>query len=85
MNLGKREHLNKDYLDKNVQNVNDVTYLGIIIDHKLNYKTYVEKIAKQMSFVQRKIILYKKSVDNFLRKQCQVCDDLWSYCLWLYN
>ena len=49
MNFGKREYLNKDFLVKNVQNVNKITYLGIIIDHKLNYKSHVEKIAKQMS------------------------------------
>ena len=49
MNLRKREYLNKDFLVKNVQNVNKITYLGIIIDHKLNYKSHVEKIAKQMS------------------------------------
>ena len=49
MNFGKREYLNKDFLVKNVQNVNKITYLGIIIDHKLNYKSHVEKIVKQMS------------------------------------
>ena len=49
MNFGKREYLNKDFLGKNVQNVNKVTYLGIIINHKLNYKSHIEKIAKQMS------------------------------------
>ena len=49
MNFGKRENLNKDFLVRNVQNVNKITYLGIIIDQKLNYKSHVEKIAKQMS------------------------------------
>ena len=49
INFGKREYLNKDFLVKNVQNVNKITYLGIIIDHKLNYNSHVEKIAKQMS------------------------------------
>ena len=49
MSFGKREYLNKDFLVKNVQNVNKITYLGIITDHKLNYKSHVEKIAKQMS------------------------------------
>ena len=49
MNFGKREYLNKDFLVKNVQNLNKITYLGIIIDHKLNYKSHVKKIAQQMS------------------------------------
>ena len=40
---------NTDFVGKNVQNVNEVTYLGIMIDHKLNYKSHVEKIPKQIS------------------------------------
>ena len=70
MNFGKREYLNKDFLGKNVQNVNEVTFLGIIIDHKLNYKSHAEKIETDeqvlRSFVQSKILLYKKSVTTFL-------------------
>ena len=71
MTFGEREYLNKDFLGKNVQNVNKVTYLGIIMDHKLNYKSHVEKIPIQMSkffgvFLQSKILLYKKSVTSFL-------------------
>ena len=49
IDFGKREYSNKDFLGKNVQNVNEVTYLGIIIDHKLNYKSHVGKIGNQMS------------------------------------
>ena len=37
MNFGKREYLNKDFVGENVQNANEVTYLGVIIDLKVNY------------------------------------------------
>ena len=90
MIFGNCEYLTKNFLGKHVQNVNKVTYIGIIINHQLNYKSHVEKRAIQMSKfcgVLFKAWYYftKKSVTTYLWKLRQVCNKFWSYCFWLYN